>query len=233
MIYKKKNLGGSTGKVYEYLFDEIIQNRIKPGGAISEADIAARLKSSRTPVRDAMLVLESEGLITRYPSRGCFVSPVTVQDVEEIFELRTLLEVSALRRALPLIPDELLENLETRLLALSPEKAAEAYYETDRELHSLILGYCGNGRLLDFLGILNAQIERVRVISAKKPDRLLHSRQEHLELVAALRRRDLPQAEALLIAHIGNVRNNAIEVCKYMDIADQTFARSGASSSAP
>jgi DNA-binding GntR family transcriptional regulator len=217
MIYKQKKPGGSSGRVYQYLFDEIVHNRLKPGTPLSEAEMAARLESSRTPVREALMILESEGLVTRYPSRGCFVAQILVRDVEEIFQLRSVLEICALRNSYMLIEDAHLADLEQRLLALSPDSPASEYYETDRDLHRLLLAYCGNGRLLDFLGILNAQIERVRVISASKPLRLAQSREEHLDLVRALRARDPALAEERLATHIANVRDSTIEVCKYMD----------------
>ncbi|MDR1518768.1 MAG: GntR family transcriptional regulator [Planctomycetota bacterium] len=219
MIFKRRNLGGSTGKVHRYLFEEIIYNRLKPGSALSEAEIAAALNISRTPVREALMILESEGIITRYPSRGCFVARITVRDVEEIFELRSVLEVQALRNSIGRIQDKQLTNLEKRLEALTPESPQADYFAADRELHGLLYEYCGNSRLVDFLGILNAQIERVRVISAGKPSRLTQSRREHLGLVLVLARRDLPAAEKLLVAHINNVRDSALEVCKHMAVS--------------
>ncbi|MDR2819664.1 MAG: GntR family transcriptional regulator [Desulfovibrio sp.] len=223
MIYKKKNLGCSIGRVYYYLFDAIIHNTLKPGDALSEAEIAATLKSSRTPVREAMMILESEGLVTRYPSRGCFVAQISERDVKEIFELRILLETCALRRSYSLIDAEQLNDLEKTLLALTPDTPVEEYFESDRELHTLLLSYCGNGRLIDFLGILNAQIERLRVISAGRPNRLAESRLEHLELTRALRLRDLPLAERLLADHIAHVRDSTLAVCKYMHSAQDVF----------
>ncbi len=217
MIYRQNNLAGSTGRAYQYLFDEIIYNRIKPGTPLSEAEIAARLEISRTPVREAMMILEREGIVVRYPSRGCFVSQITVQDVYEIFELRIQFELSALRSSYTLVGDAQLADLEKALEELTPDSPPEDYFEADRRLHSMLLDYCGNSRLVDFICILNAQIERVRVISASKPDRLAESRKEHLEIVRAIRSRNLARAEELLAAHIGNVRDSTMAVCKYMN----------------
>lgn len=219
MIFKQSKLVGSTGKVYKYLFDAIVYNHLKPGEALSEADIAAKLEISRTPVREALMILESEGIVTRYPSRGCFVSQITSRDVEEIFELRAQLELCALHNSYSLITDHELEALEEKLVALTPDSPKEAYFEADRELHHLILAYCGNARLVDFIGILNAQIERVRVISASRPHRLTESREEHLALARAMRKRDLPTAQQLLKVHIENIRNSALEVCRFMKMA--------------
>ncbi len=217
MIYRQNNLSGATGKAYRYLFEEIVYNRMPPGAPLSEADIAAKLEISRTPVREAMMILEREGIVIRYPARGCFVAQITVQDVYEIFELRIQFEITAIRNAYTLIADKQLAELEEALLALTPESTPEAYFETDRKLHSLLLDYCGNGRLVDFICILNAQIERVRVISASRPDRLIESRREHLAIVEALRRRDVKRAEELLEIHIGHVRDSTLAVCRYMN----------------
>ncbi len=225
MIFKQNKFAASTGKVYQYLFGEIIYGRLKPGTALSEVEIADKLTISRTPVREALMKLESDGLVVRYPSRGCFVSEITVHDVEEIFELRIQLEICALRNSYRRISEKEFENLEAKLEALTQETAMDEYYETDRELHSLILNYCGNNRLIDFLGILNAQIERLRVISASNPRRLGSSRSEHLDIVKAMRAYDLPLAEKLLAAHIGNVRDSTIEVCKYMHTVPVPAAR--------
>ncbi len=226
MIFKPNKLSGATAKVYDYLFDEIIHNRLTPGTALSEMDVAARLQSSRTPVREALMVLESEGLVQRAPSgRGCFVADISTRDVEEIFELRILLELCALRTAYALISDEELNDLEARLSALTEDSDPDEYYGTDRDLHSLLITYCGNARLVAFLGILNAQIERVRLISAMKPARLTLSREEHLDIVRALKARNLPEAEKRLNQHIEHVRDSTKEVCKYLNITQFTKTR--------
>ena len=217
---KREKLEGPIGKAYQHLRQEIIYNRLKPGEALSETDLAEKMDVSRTPVREALMKLANEGLVTRYPSRGCFVSPITVKDVAEIYELRIQLECCALRNSCRHISDQELEEIEGMLLALRPDSPEEMYFDSDRKLHGLLLAYCGNGRLVDYLGILAAQIERVRVISALKNRRLSNSRLEHIELVDALKARDIPRSEKLLASHLGNVRDSSIEVCKYMSMAE-------------
>ncbi len=219
MIFKQQRSTGSTGKVYQHLFEEIVYGRLKPGVALSEVEIAAALSISRTPVREALMKLESDGLVTRFPSRGCFVADITLHDVEEIFELRTQLEICALKNSYKLITAEELLNMRETLDSLSPDTPVTDYYDADRQLHSLVLHYCGNNRLIDFLSVLYAQIERVRVISSSKPHRLVNSKSEHLAIVDALIERDLPKAVELLGIHINNVRDSSIEVCKYMNMA--------------
>lgn len=206
-------MGGATKKVYDYLFDGIVSNRLLPGSAISELEISKQLQTSRSPVREAMMVLESEGMVRRYPGRGCFVTEITVQDINEIFSLRILLETEALRRSFDLIAPQELESLEQELTALTPEDSEDTYYETDRHLHEMIVNNCGNVRLMLILRTLNGQIEQFRRVASRQPQRLRASRQEHLDIVAALRERDLEQACQLLAEHIGNVKAATLNVC--------------------
>jgi DNA-binding GntR family transcriptional regulator len=222
MIYKQQNLSGATQRVYDHLFGEIISGRLPPGLVLSEAEIAKNLQSSRTPVREVLMILESYGLVKRYPGRGCFVAEITQHDVEEIFELRLQLELCALRNAYARISSDQLIILERQLLELTPDSDPNDYYVTDRALHELLFSYCGNSRLVDFLGILNGQIERVRCISAMRPSRLLESRAEHLEIVHAIRDGDLPKTEEMLTRHILNVRDSTVGVCLQMSVREHT-----------
>lgn len=204
--------------MYDHLYEELVNNRLPPGSALSELEIAKKLQTSRSPVREAMMVLEGEGMVRRYPGRGCFVAEITVQDINEIFALRTLLEVEALRNSYELITPQQLETVEKELLELTANDKEDAYYHTDRHLHELIVNNCGNLRLVLILRTLEGQIEQLRRISASEPRRLSASRQEHLQIVAALRERDLERACQLLAAHIGNVKAATLNVSRMMEL---------------
>jgi len=215
MIMKDSGLGGSAKRAYDYILDGILSNRFKAGSPISENDLVNELIISRTPIREALTALERGGLVKRFAKRGCFVAEITTKDIEEIFDLRILLEVRALKTSCKLIPEEKLRDLEKRLTELTPESSPEEYYGTDRDLHGLILSYCGNSRLIDIIGTLNLQIERVRVISSMKPARLQESRKEHLAIIEAMLDQDIALAEEVLTEHITHVMNSTLEVSKY------------------
>lgn len=205
-------MSGATKRVYDYLYDEIVSSRLLPGSVLSELEIAKKLQTSRSPVREAMMALESEGLVRRYPGRGCFVEEITVQDINEIFSLRALLEVEALRKSSDLISAQDLEDLKRDLTALTPEDPETAYYETDRRLHELLVNSCGNIRLMLILRTLNGQIEQLRRVAARQPQRLKASRSEHLAIVDALEEKDLERACGLLSEHVENVKNATMSV---------------------
>lgn len=203
-------------KAYNYLYQAIISHELLPGAPIVEQEISEILGISRTPVREALKQLESEGLVRSISARGTFVSEVNIQDVEEIFALREALEVLALHTAINEITDQEIQEMETLLEVLSASNNAEHFYDSDRKLHDLIVRSGRNRRLMNFLKNLNAQIERLRYISAMRPNRLKASQQEHLAIVHAMKERNLEKAEALLRQHIRNVKENTIEVCRNM-----------------
>ena len=210
---------GLKKEIYDYLLDSIATSKIKPGEAIAEQEISDSLGVSRTPVREVMKQLEAEGIVRHFPSRGTFVETLTIQDVEEIFELRELFEQMALKRAIVLATDEELEAAETAFMNLDDsciegDKVKEAYYSADRGLHQLIMGYSGNSRMVRFHRMLKAQMEWLRRISSMTPKRLASSRQEHLDIMYALRQRDLTGASLCLSVHLQNVKESSISVCK-------------------
>ena len=102
-------------EAYNYIKEEILSNRLQPDEPILELAISEKLKMSRTPIREAMRELESEGLIVSYPSRGSFVTALSPYDVEEIGELRILLEGWALERSINRITEEELDEIKIKL----------------------------------------------------------------------------------------------------------------------
>lgn len=204
----------AAGRIYEEVFRQILHGDLEGGALISESDIAKQMESSRTPVREALLMLEGEGLVRRYPGRGYLVAEITPQDVDDIFELRIQLELLALRRAYSVLTPELLQDMKGQLECLDENSSPDDFYRADRRLHELLALYCGNSRLQAFLDTLDSQIERVRYISARRPERLRESREEHLAIIRALMERDLPQAEVMLARHIQNVSESTKAVCR-------------------
>lgn len=199
---------------YSYLYTKIVSHELEPGSAIVEQEISNSLGISRTPVREALKQLGAEGLVRIIPARGAFVSEITSQDVEEIFSLREMLEVWALKVGLEHMPEEEIDRVEKLLCSLNENCSNDKFYSIDRTLHDLIVRYCGNRRLIAFLNTLNAQIERTRHISALLPHRLQKSKQEHLAIIAAIKERNSDKACDLLSEHIRNVKKSCLEEIK-------------------
>jgi Transcriptional regulators len=205
---------GRKNQVYEYLLNEILSNRLPPGAPIIEMEIATALHTSRTPVREALKTLESDGLVCHYPSRGTIVSEITPYDVEEIFHLRAMLEIYALQVAYDKLTADELNRVEKMFLSLDDASPWQDYHIADKTLHALIIDKAGNSRLKQFLSILNVQIERFRRLAALDPARAARSRSEHLEIIKALQRKDLQASEESLRQHLVCVKNSTLEIVK-------------------
>lgn len=208
---RKKNLADVA---YNHLYESIITHKLPPGSAIVETEISQALGISRTPIREALKRLSSEGLVKHYPSRGTFVASISTEDVEEIFDLREALEVLALKNAFSIISFEQLDQIEEQLNNLTSESDKEDYYESDRAFHNLIINNCRNKRLVQFLNNLNALIDVYRRMSALAPHRLNSSRKEHLAVVKALKEKNLTKAVRMLRKHFANVKKSTIEICR-------------------
>lgn len=211
----KRDLSGFT---YEYLFEKIVSNALSPGEPLVENDICNLLHVSRTPVREALRKLETEGLVYKIPDRGTFVREITYEDIMEIMEVRILFETHALQNCIRNAPDHDIQQLEERLTALGPDSDPNDYYDVDREIHLMIMRYCPNMRIQSYLRTLNAQLERLRRVSAMMPKRLSKSREEHLELVRAIRDRDYDTARDVLVVHLENVQGSVIEAYQMMRV---------------
>lgn len=209
---------GLKETVYEYLYEEIMSCRLKPNHAIIEQEISNVLGVSRTPVREALKQLELEGLVTQIPLRGAFVKDITTQDLEEVFELRILLETAALKTTIKSITNDEINALEKNFNALSYDSSEEEYYQSDRALHNGIMKYSGNTRMINIHKTIDSQLERFRRISSMTPDRLSKSRNEHMSILNALKARDLDLATLKLTQHLNNVKESTQMVCRSMRV---------------
>lgn len=205
-------MGSKKSIAYDYLKEQILSGRLKADDPISEVAVSKELEISRTPLREAMRELEQEGLLVSYPDRGCFVTKMTPYDVEEIYDLRSLLEIRALEKSIDRISDEELDRLEQEFREAKESQDWDRMHEADRDLHRLIVTRSGSRRLQQFIDILNTQTERIRRISGRKASRLEKSFREHLAILSAIRARDKEKAAEALAAHIRSVGRDAIEV---------------------
>ena len=205
---------GNSNIAYDYLYNAIISQELVPGQAIIEQSISDLLGISRTPIREALTMLEMEGLVYRIPSKGSFVKEIMVQDVEEIFELRIMFETMAIRRAVSLISAEELDEIEVLLLKANNSLEDEVYYESDRYLHNTLMKYSKNNVMQKFYSTIEGHFERFRHVSAMAPKRLDSSREEHMEILKAIRNRDVVDAEKKLLNHLERVKENSIKVCQ-------------------
>ncbi len=198
---------------YDYLYQEIVNNKLPPGSVIVEQEISDRIGVSRTPIREALKQLTAEGLVWQIPSLGTFVQELNSRDVEEMFEIREIFEEYSLKTGINEIPYEELIRLELAFKALNSASSPEEYFSCDRNLHALILNHGWNRRMAIILKTINSQLERLRRISAMTPHRLDRSTEEHLNIINGIKERNLEKALSLLHLHLENVKKSCLEMC--------------------
>ena len=174
---------------YRAIKDDIISCALQPGGDISEGGLAARYRLGKAPIRSAMMRLRQEGLIVSRGRQGNAVSAVTLRDVQEIFQLRLVLEVTAVRLAAGNVDAERLRELNAAAHAsCSPgDKASEsAYLRANREFHRYVAESSGNQRLAALVVGLMEQHERIVHLGLALQNREHEFHHFHDDLVVAL-----------------------------------------------
>jgi len=200
-------------KVYRALKTEIIKGSLKPGTKLSEGKIAKQLGVSRTPIRETLKQLAAEGFVKMNPNQAVVVSNASLEDVQEVLQIRGVLEGLAARLATKIVNEEEIKELEKyqkQMEYYTNKDDALAFSEMDAEFHELILNICGNNRLIRIRKNLSEQAHRYRIRSLSVPGRLKYSLKEHQEIIEALKRKDAEQADRLSQKHIENVLANIL-----------------------
>lgn len=197
--------------VYEYLKKKIIAGALKPGEPLVEGVLAKELKTSKTPIREAMQQLEKEGFVEIFPGKGAFVSRMSFQDIREIFEIREILECEVIRRvaAKGEFSKEDAEAIGRKFASAESEgpKNNRSHFKAGEKIHTFVFEAFGNKRLIAFYNRFQEHIERLRLFYFADQDRRERSEQsfrEHLEILNALIARDPQRAEKAMRDHLQN-----------------------------
>lgn len=199
-------------KVYDALRADMISCRLAPGTEIRESELAARFGVSKSPVRDALMRLEREGLVITLPRQGYRVAPVSLADVQDMFHLRDALEQACMERITRRADDEQLAEL-SRFRRFDPADWPGGFVAYNREFHRTLARIAGNARMRDHLIDLIDQMERavqLSVSSLKKgdPQSLVD---EHAELIDALQARQAARAQRIVGRHIGEAGKRVMQ----------------------
>ncbi|MGO9754071.1 MAG: GntR family transcriptional regulator [Solirubrobacteraceae bacterium] len=191
----------------------IVEGELRPGQRVGQEEVAELLGVSIAPVREALRVLQQEGQVTYFPRRGYFVTELRIEDLEEIYALRRLLEERAARHALPSIGDQDLERMELAArecaaTAQSGDVAAEQ--QANRRFHFAILSATDQPHTIRLIRLLWDSTEAYRALYYNSPDERRRSIEAHERIIAAVRARDADRLVAELDAH----RERALEVLR-------------------
>lgn len=195
---------------YDFTKERILDGRLTGGDMISEGEIADGIGLSRTPVREAFLRLENEGLLRLYPKRGALVVPVSAAEIEHVMETRLLVERHAIEKVVRSGAD-IFEALETELRKQDELVAAgdsPAFVESDREFHRVFVAAAGNPILLQLHDSLRDRQSRMGLAAlARDARRMTEIVDEHRELVIALAQPTPGRAVRTIERHLAGTLN--------------------------
>ncbi|MGH3586758.1 MAG: GntR family transcriptional regulator [Pseudonocardia sp.] len=190
--------------VYAVLREALLAGAFEPGERLRQESLAAAIGVSRVPVRAALQQLESDGLVTFQPRRGAVVSAPTPEEVAEVYELRRLLEVHALRRSMASMTEDRLAEL-CRLADESDAQAEGArFVESRRRFYHALYDGDSRPQLVEIIEQLRLKVGRYML------GWRLHGARTHRGLVDAVSRGDAQAAELLLTEHLEHVRDGVL-----------------------
>jgi DNA-binding GntR family transcriptional regulator len=202
-----KNVSRQThvSAAYETIKDGILGNEYPPGYQVLEADLAEALGMSRTPIREAIVRLENEGLVEIIPRQGMRVVSLSASDMKEIYEVLTALETMAVdllaRRNLTEMDLVPLEAALTEMDKALENDNLDAWAEADSRFHFSLIELCGNARLATMVHQVSDQAHRARMITRRLRPKPTKSNVEHRAVLDAIRRGDWEGARQIHYDH--------------------------------
>ncbi|MFD7446688.1 GntR family transcriptional regulator [Streptomyces sp. NPDC059909] len=190
------------------LRDEILAGDLPPGTWLRQDELAARLGTSRIPVREALRILESDGLAESFPNRGSRVPVLSLADVNTYYRMRERLEPLTLTESLPHLTDHHLAHLEHIQDEIENQSDVNRFLLLDRSFHMTTYAGCPSGHLLAMTERLwnSTQHYRRAFMMLADPDRAAIVNAEHRLILDAVRRRDPEDGERYLTGHIRRTR---------------------------
>jgi DNA-binding GntR family transcriptional regulator len=198
-----------TDTAYQAIKQDILVCELAPGADVTERELGVRYGLGKAPLREALIRLRHEGLLQSIPRSGYRITPVTIQDVQDIFALRLLLEPAAARQAAGRIDETLLKELNELCRAgYTPgDRGSEStFLRANRQFHVAIADASGNRRLARMLGQLLEETERLFHLGLAVRDRTEEMKHEHEDLLAAVVSGDADAAENATIQQISAAR---------------------------
>jgi len=186
------------------LRDDILSGALKPGQKLDQTELARRFGISRAPVRDALRKLEAEGLVTIYPERGAFVAVIDLEEMQEIYEIRELLQARAVLRSVPRLTDEevaAMNRLEDEMEIASRRGDMAQWLQLDVKFHAALYQHCTNRRLLKLISDYWNTTHQFRRAYIAVPGRMGRAEAMHRRMLEAVRARDGELCAKLAVEH--------------------------------
>lgn len=200
---KMKQISGLREKVYEQLKQMIITLTLPPGQVVNEGDLSEMLNVSKTPVREALTQLQQDRLVELLPRRGYLITHLSLQDIQEIYETRLILEKAATALAAKRASDDEVNKISRYLSIEFPSEKVPSFYDSVKlniEFHMEIAQASHNERLVWHLERLYIDTQRVQYMDLTRGSSFQAWSRDHEQIIDALQKRDEKLAESVIEA---------------------------------
>lgn len=211
-----------AARVADILRDRIVKGELAPWDRLIERRLSAELAVSRTPVREALKLLEADGLIEISLHRGAQVVPYRADDAQRLFDVISVLEGLAARRLTERLTPEVLhrlEDLHAQMLAFHRRGETQQYFDINTVIHDLIVEACENPVLAETHRRLIARARRGRFLAIMEPERLAQAVSEHEAVMCAFRDRDTEMAARIWEQHLRHTGSTVTDVLRAQETA--------------
>lgn len=208
-VLKKPKKGSEVDRVYRLLRGWILDCRFQPGDFLPEVEVAAQCKTSRTPIREACNRLAEEKWLSKIQNKGYLVTPISVQDVVEVYQYRKLLECFTVERtALAISPEEIAALKKLLLVESKPKAELNEVVEANDAFHRSLGRLSRNQRVFDQLVLTLDYVHRLDILSTHRSAEWVG----HGEILAALEAHDVQGAHRAMAAHIDSARDRMLNI---------------------
>jgi DNA-binding GntR family transcriptional regulator len=192
--------------------EDILDGTFTAGDPLPQEEMAARYGVSRSPIREALRQLEAEGWIIYHPNRGAFVATLGAQDVRELYQVRRILEIGALRLAFPKLDEATVKRMREIDRSMRKAETPREAMQFHLDFHAALYGLIGNPRLLSAIRGHHVRVQRLPNPNESIMGVVRLSRDDHRALLEALEQRDLKSAERATLAHLDHLEANMLRV---------------------
>jgi DNA-binding GntR family transcriptional regulator len=224
---------GLTDWAYQWIKDAILNLTFTPGIQLRIDQLTTQLNISRTPVREALLRLRRDGLVRVVPRVGFFVTEITRRDLEELYEIREVLESRAIERAVNNMTADDRRQIDALIregLLSVKEMNVDKFLQSEIKFHTYLTDHSHNQRLISILESFRDLTLRWRTLSLRSPGNLNLSHEEHEKIAKAVKDRDGKLASQLMSQHIRHAKERLLQLVEQpqVPIAEKTDERSSA-----
>ena len=209
-----------TDKAHKQIKEWVVRYHLKPGARLHVSDLAHALKMSQTPVREALSMLEKEHLINREPQKGYRVGTLSMQEIEDLYDLRIALEVLAVRQAAKRMSASTrrrLSSILTEFGRLLKTAQKQRILERGQDFHVVVLKASGNRPLAEIGRAILDRIWVIQNINLLTTDHLSDAHPQHLQILEALERGDAKKAASLMEKHLSQAKEFVLSRLKNGD----------------